>query len=411
MSCMSRRRPWRHLLWLLAALAALAAFPGGGALAAPATTVAEPAPPQRIVLIGNDYAVGKGPTAPSIFTTTQPWHVVQIATYHWNDAKGTARTGTIRLKGLAGAKSYGPFRTKGSPGQGGVPNAYWTANVSFDLPPGRYQFIDSDPATWAQNTESGGQGMAWIMATPAETGPPKVTAFVPSRVYNAGATASLAYSVTEASGKAEVHIALYDGGALDTSDAIAGVKADGSRQTWTVELGQDVKGPMYFCVWAENAAGDKSANAPRSACKFISVLVPIERVSNGCGGEGWPSVVAAENYFGNTSTYTQPGGQSYTVSFVAACNLHDAGYGGQTVRDAINGGVLDMHAWSRRKVDDKFQSDMWTLCRRAIPEAAAEARRSCIRDGRRYLIVRTLGMNFFDYDVMKAGTQGEGARQ
>ena len=43
--------------------------------------------------------------------------------------------------------------------------------------------------------------------------------------------------------------------------------------------------------------------------------------------------------------YTEPEGGSYTVSFVPACNLHDAGYGGQTVADVINGGIVDTHAW------------------------------------------------------------------
>lgn len=399
---------FRRLRHLLCPILLLLALPAGTALAAQG---ADPAPaPQRIVLIGNDYGVQNAPSAPSIFTTTQPWHIVQVATYHWNDAKGTSRTGTIRLKGLGGAKSYGPFRTTGSPGQGGVPNAYWTANVSFVLPAGSYQFIDSDPATWAQNEGSGHQGMAWLMATPAEAGLPKVVAFQRSGIVRPGTDITLGFAVTDASGKAEVHIALYDGGVLDTSDDIKVSKADGSRLDWSVDLGTDLKGPLFFCVWAENAAGDKSAKAPKSACKFISLLVDIAKVSNGCGGEGWPSVVAAENYFGNTSTYTEPKGGSYTVSFAPACNLHDAGYGGQTVAEAINGGTVDYHAWSRKRVDDKFQSDMWAVCRRRIPPSAKTALKSCIRDGRRYLIVRSLGSQFFDYDLTKAGTQGVGPR-
>ena len=395
-----------------AVLAAFAAALAGARDAAGAPAAAQAAPaPERVVLIGNDYGVSSGPTAPSIFTTTVPYHVVQIFTYHWNSGKGTAATGRIGLKGLGGAKSYGPFRTKGSPGQGGVPNAYWGADVSFDLPPGRYQFTDSQPATWAQNSESGGRGMAWIMATPGQAGPPAVTASQPTGFPQAGDEITLRYTVTDASGTATVHLALYDGGTLDTSDDAEKVAAKGEPREWRVQLPAEGRGPAFFCIWAENPAGDKSAKAPRSVCKFISMVVPIARVSNGCGGEGWETVVQAENYFGNTSTYSEPEGGSYTVSFVAACNLHDAGYGGQTVADAINGGVVDFHGWSRRRVDDKFSTDMQTLCKRQIPPSAKTARRDCLRDGRRYLIVRTVGSQFFDYDPTKAGTQGDGPRQ
>ena len=353
----------RWLLYVLCPLLRLLLLPIGSAAAAQAAAPA--AAPQQVVVIGNGAGVQNGPSAPSTFTTTQPWHVVQIITYHWNDAKGTSSTGTIRLKGLGGAKSYGPFTTAGTPGQGGVPNANWVASVSFDLPPGRYQFVDSSPATWAQNEESGHRGMAWIMATSAEPAVPSVTAYQRSGIVHPGSS---------------------------------------------ITLGSDLKGPLSFCVWAENAAGDKSGNAPRSACKFVSLLVDIARVSNGCGGDGWPSVVAAENYFGNTSTYTEPEGGSYTVSFVPACNLHDAGYGGQTVADVINGGIVDTHAWSRRKVDDKFENDMRAICHRRVPPSAKTALQSCLRDGRRYLIVRTLGMNFYDYDLTRPGTQGDGPR-
>ena len=398
----------RRLLSGLCPLLLFLLLPVGSAAAA--HVAAPAAAPQQVVVIGNGAAVQNGPSAPSIFTTTQPWHVVQIITYHWNDAKGTSSTGTIRLKGLGGAKSYGPFKTTGTPGQGGVPNANWVASVSFDLPPGRYQFVDSSPATWAQNEESGHRGMAWIMATSAEPAVPSVTAYLHAGIVHPGTGIALGYAVKDASGKAEVHLALYDGGDLDTTDDVAVAKADGSRRTWQVSIGSDLKGPLSFCVWAENAAGDKSGNAPRSACKFISLLVDIARVSNGCGGEGWPSVVAAENYFGNTSTYTEPEGGSYTVSFVPACNLHDAGYGGQTVADVINGGTVDTHAWSRRKADDKFASDLRAICHRRVPPSAKTALQSCLRDGRRYLIVRTLGMNFYDYDLTRPGTQGEGPR-
>jgi len=125
------------------------------------------ATPTKIFEIGNIYGVSNGASAPSIFTTSKPWTIVEVWTYHWNDAKGTTATGTVGLKSLATGKMYGPWSTVGSEGQGGVPNAYWHTTVKVTIPAGRYKVVDSSPATWAQNSETAGRGMTWIMALPA----------------------------------------------------------------------------------------------------------------------------------------------------------------------------------------------------------------------------------------------------
>ena len=152
----------RRFLGFVAACAPLVA---AAVLVPGASRGATPAP----VKVGGIDSLGAvesgGASAPSIFTTTAPWHVVQIWTYHWNDAKG-ATPGRIGIRDLATRKLYGPFRATGRPGQGGVPNAYWVATVSIDLPAGRYQYVDSQPGTWAQNAETGHRGMAFLMATP-----------------------------------------------------------------------------------------------------------------------------------------------------------------------------------------------------------------------------------------------------
>ena len=57
---------------------------------------------------------------------------------------------------------YGPFPTTGSPGQGGVPNASWTAITDFEVPAGRYTVVDSSPETWAWAPDTGGRGMVTI---------------------------------------------------------------------------------------------------------------------------------------------------------------------------------------------------------------------------------------------------------
>jgi hypothetical protein len=99
-------------------------------------------------------------TIPTTFTTTNPWFVVEILTYHWNDGQGMPAPGTISLKAADGTM-YGPCQALGQDGQGGVPNAAWVIHPNFILPPGTYTVIDSDPASWSQNEETGGAGMAW----------------------------------------------------------------------------------------------------------------------------------------------------------------------------------------------------------------------------------------------------------
>lgn len=149
-----------------------------GASLAVLATASTSAAPVKIFDSGNVYGVENGPTNPTIFTTTKPWTIVEIWTYHWNNAKGIT-PGTIGLKDLGTGKRYGPWKASGSPGQGGVKNAYWFVRVSVDVPKGRFQILDSDTSTWAQNDENGNRGMAFVMAKPATGWPPLPSALVP----------------------------------------------------------------------------------------------------------------------------------------------------------------------------------------------------------------------------------------
>jgi hypothetical protein len=119
---------------------------------------ADPATLEEIILSGNGMAVHNG-GKPFTFTISKPRRVREIWSYHWNNEKGKLG-GTITLKGASGETQYKVTRT--APGQGGVSNAYWIADVDFVIQPDTYTFIDSDPASWAQNAESGGKGMGWI---------------------------------------------------------------------------------------------------------------------------------------------------------------------------------------------------------------------------------------------------------
>ncbi|OPX76460.1 MAG: hypothetical protein A4E44_00656 [Methanosaeta sp. PtaB.Bin018] len=111
-------------------------------------------------------AVYNAPTVPTIFTLESSMKITKIRTYHWNSGQGMT-PGSISLRDSAG-NTYGPWQAYGEPGMGGVPNAYWVVEPDVVLPPGTYEVVDSDPSTWSQNSETGGRGVAWVYAIPAE---------------------------------------------------------------------------------------------------------------------------------------------------------------------------------------------------------------------------------------------------
>jgi hypothetical protein len=127
-----------------------------------ATEAEKPAAGAESVLFDNQniLAVYNGGTSPA-FSLPSATIIDTIRTYHWNDANGNGSTGTISLKADDGTV-YGPWSTTGADGQGGVPNAYWTASPGVTVPAGRYTVIDSDPGTWSQNADSGGAGHAIV---------------------------------------------------------------------------------------------------------------------------------------------------------------------------------------------------------------------------------------------------------
>lgn len=254
---------------------------------------------------------------------------------------------------------------------------------------------------------------------PTPTSPPTARALPLGQIMRAGQQYQLSYWIKDASGQAYAYADLFDGGApIGHAESAGLLTADGAILHINTTPGRSRHGPLFFCVWAKNAAGLSSQRAPRTSCAWLPLLVSIKLVSNHCGGAGWDSIVAVENYFGNTSSYYDPAtGRRYTVRFSAACDLHDAGYAGATVRDRLHptrtqplGRITDFRLWSRREVDDKFQADMQLLCRRYIPRAAATARRKCVEGRVRYRLVRAVGDQFFDADLMTAGTQSTGAR-
>jgi hypothetical protein len=138
----------------------------GGATGGPSEGTTAP----KLDEIASIAGVSNGPTAPSVLTLPAA-RITAIMTYHWNNAQG-ATPGTIALRGEDGTV-YGPFHTTGSSGQGGVPNAYWTAITNVRIPAGSYTVVDSSPGTWAWASDTGGRGMVtvWGVAEPGATAP------------------------------------------------------------------------------------------------------------------------------------------------------------------------------------------------------------------------------------------------
>ncbi|MEQ8174034.1 MAG: hypothetical protein ABRQ26_03110 [Syntrophomonadaceae bacterium] len=108
---------------------------------------------------GNIYGVKNGPIVPTVFTLTQPCKITSITNYHYFNHG--VLPGTIALKDQDGTV-YGPWSTEGLEGQGNVANASWIARPNVVVKAGTYTVIDSDPATWSQNDQSGGCGFTEI---------------------------------------------------------------------------------------------------------------------------------------------------------------------------------------------------------------------------------------------------------
>ncbi len=128
---------------------------------------------EKVAQIAGVAAVQNGPTAPSTFTLERPRTILRIVTYHWNGGRGR-QPGTIGVRDASG-RMYGPWEAQAAPGYRERPNCYWYVDPAVQLPAGTYTVVDSDPATWSHNAESGGRGhlFIWALKEPdLETPPP-----------------------------------------------------------------------------------------------------------------------------------------------------------------------------------------------------------------------------------------------
>jgi hypothetical protein len=106
------------------------------------------------------------PPSATLFTLFKTTTILSVSTYHWNNAVGTAAAGSIYILDPFTGRVMADSQAVGSAGQGGVPNADWTASFNVRLPPGTWQVLDSSPSTWSWNTQSGGKGFAQVVGTP-----------------------------------------------------------------------------------------------------------------------------------------------------------------------------------------------------------------------------------------------------
>lgn len=115
----------------------------------------------------NTDTVTNNPTSPTAIPFETDVQILSISTYHWNNGQGVPVPGTIGLKSSDGT-IFGPWKATGEKGQGGVPNARWTAvpdnsdGAGQILKKGTYTIIDSDKSTWSVNEKSKNQGFCTV---------------------------------------------------------------------------------------------------------------------------------------------------------------------------------------------------------------------------------------------------------
>lgn len=136
------------------------ALPGKAGKALSEAVSGKPSGAETILLrVDSISAVTNGPTVPTTFTLPTPAYITSIFTYHYfNHGTGP---GTIGLRSADG-KTYGPWKARGTDGQGGVANANWFASPKTVIPAGTYTVVDSNPGTWSWAPDTNGQGIAIV---------------------------------------------------------------------------------------------------------------------------------------------------------------------------------------------------------------------------------------------------------
>lgn len=222
-----------------------------------------------------------------------------------------------------------------------------------------------------------------------------------STVVPLGKAYSVKYQVDNIgiTGPVRVVLKLYSDGSLVWTQTTPRVTKDGS---FTRKIPAPLFaitatkfGPFYLCFSTVNNAGAKSTGAPCSNSMWVGIEVPINRVSNGCGGQLGSKYI--NKWMSKEWDSTKIGGE--TVVFKPACDAHDAGYSGLTVKNPISGVVTDYRTWTRQQVDDFFMMDLQSICMKH-PKVVM----TCMSFPTKYYgIVRAIGSVFYDADPTVPG--------
>jgi hypothetical protein len=222
----------------------------------------------------------------------------------------------------------------------------------------------------------------------------------PTTVVPAGKAYKIKYVADnlEMSGPFSVMWKLYSDGVLVWSQKGPLITKSGMYERKFVKPyfppGDTKLGPFYLCASAISPSGQTSYGAPCTAVLWIGIEVPLQRVSNGCGGQ------LGSKYIDKwmQKSWDSHVFQSKSVSFKPACDVHDAGYSGVTIYDPFVKEVVDYRTTSRFQIDEYFKMNLQTICLAQPPEIVSEC---FFYPGKYYTTVRTIGMWFYDADPTK----------
>ncbi len=122
------------------------------------------------------------PTQKTIFNLQSSMRITKILTEHWNYGLG-ATPGSIGLRSLDSNQLVGTWQAVGTsrmlrnapgtnwPAQNEKPpHHYWVIQPNITLPPGRYEVVDSSPATWSTSSEIEYRGSSLVVGSAAQGG-------------------------------------------------------------------------------------------------------------------------------------------------------------------------------------------------------------------------------------------------
>jgi len=110
----------------------------------------------------SDSALETPAEAPQ-FVIIRRAEISRIITLH-RKGEASAEAGTITLLNLNGDFKIGTWIVEEEAVSGNENLVYWVVYPDKGIPPGRYQIIDSVPATWVNSAGTNREGMSWVFS-------------------------------------------------------------------------------------------------------------------------------------------------------------------------------------------------------------------------------------------------------